>query len=220
MKPQSQHSLNDKTGAVQLRALQERVIQPVGASQTIPVNVRVISATHQNLEEAMVAGTFRQDLYFRLKGIEVQIPPLRNRREDILLLANYFLERTQHQRQANNREFTADAIDALLHHHWPGNVRELEHAILSATTLCEGEFITRQDLGLAHPDNASDETPFVRYFGLPLTEAKNRLVEDFERAAIAAALNESSGNVSAAARHLGMHRQSLQQKMNQLRINR
>lgn len=203
-----------------LRALQERVIQPLGTSQSIRVNVRVISATHQNLEEAIAAGTFRQDLYFRLKGIEVRIPPLRSRREDILLLANYFAERAAHQMQIPVPEFTTDAVEALLSGLWPGNVRELEHCVVAALAMKEGDAVTRRDLGLSRAHDAGQEFRFSNYFDLPLTEARNQLVADFERAAITTALEQNAGNVSAAARQLGIHRQNLQQKITQLEIHR
>jgi len=203
-----------------LRALQERVIQPVGTSQTIPVDVRIISATHQHLEEAISTGTFRQDLYFRLKGIEIHLPPLRSRREDLLLLANHFLERFAQQMQVSVPEFTSDAVDAILSHQWPGNVRELENTILSAMAMREEEAITSRDLGLKKSSAAGEEELFTSYLNLPLTEAKNLLVADFEKVAILAALDKFRGNVSAAARHLGIHRQSLQQKMTQLEIMR
>ncbi|WP_437193355.1 sigma-54-dependent transcriptional regulator [Planctomicrobium sp. SH527] len=203
-----------------LRALQERVIQPVGTSLTIPVDVRVISATHRNLEEAISSGTFRQDLYFRLKGIEIHLPPLRSRREDLLLLANHFLERNAQQMQVSLPEFTSDAVDAILSHQWPGNVRELENTVLAAMAMREGEAITSRDLGLTRSSSAGMDDQFADYLDLPLTEAKNQLVADFERLAINKALDKFQGNVSAAARHLGVHRQSLQQKMSQLDINR
>lgn len=203
-----------------LRALQERVILPVGTTQPVPVDVQVISATHQNLEEAMSAGLFRQDLYFRLKGIELQIPPLRSRREDILLLANHFLERAAARMQAEVPEFTPDAVDALLAHHWPGNVRELEHAVLSALAMSENRSITGSNLGLTRVPAVHLEPSFSQYLNLPLSEARQRLVTDFERLAITTALDQHNGNVSAAARHLGVHRQSLQQKISQLDLNR
>lgn len=203
-----------------LRALQERVIQPVGTSETIPVDVRVISATHRDLEDAISTGAFRQDLYFRLKGVELHLPPLRSRREDLLLLANHFLERCAQQMQVVAPEFTRDAVDAILSHSWPGNVRELENTVLAAMTMREGESITSQDLGLSKSPVATPGELFARYLELPLTEAKNQLIADFESLAIRQALDKFDGNVSAAARHLGIHRQSLQQKMIQLEIHR
>ena len=201
-----------------LRAIQERVIQPVGSSKTVAVDVRIISATHQDLEAAIPEGRFRQDLYFRVRGIELRIPPLRARREDVLLLANYFLERSH--TGASVPVFAADAIDVLLAHTWPGNVRELEQTILAAAAMCQANEIRGVDLPLPHRKANTDPPPFDRLRGLPLTEAKGILIEQFERSAIEAALADNGGNVSAAARQLGLHRQSLQQKMTQWAINR
>jgi DNA-binding NtrC family response regulator len=188
-----------------LRVLQEGVVQPVGSEQSIQTDVRVISATHQNLEQAIEDKLFRQDLYFRLRGIELCIPPLRQRHEDIVLLANHFLGPAQH--------FTADAMSALLQHPWPGNVRELKQRVESATAMAEDERITRSDLGLQVVKEAGAQAHFDRYLELPLTEAKSQLIEEFEALAIERAMQLEAGNISAAARRLGIHRQSLQQKL-------
>ncbi len=200
--------IGDMPAAVQtrlLRVLQEGVVQPVGSEQNIQTDVRVISATHQNLEHAIDEKLFRQDLYFRLRGIELFLPPLRQRQEDILMLAGVFL--------GDQLQFTADAITALLQHTWPGNVRELKQRVESAVAMADGERIDRCDLGLHASAESAGQTPFEKYWDLPLTEAKNLLVEEFEAAAIARALELESGNVSAAARRLGIHRQNLQQKL-------
>ena len=194
-----------------LRALQEQVVQPVGSSQTVPVNVRVVSATHQNLEDSITDGQFRQDLLFRIRGIELAVPALRHRREDIVLLANHFLETN---RDIETKPISPAAIDALLKHNWPGNVRELQQAILGAAAMADSE-IAPIDLGLA-PTTAQPSNDFAELLGLPLTEAKSQLVETFERTAITAALDAHDGNVSAAARQLGIHRQNLQQKIEKL----
>ena len=196
-----------------LRALQERVVQPVGSSRPIAVDVRVVSATHQDLTRAIADGNFRQDLYYRIKGIELFVPPLRSRPEDIVLLASHFLERLPRP-----VPLARDAIARLLTHAWPGNVRELEHVVIGAAAMSADPEITVTDLRL--PTTATTEVglDFGPYLDLPLTEAKERLVEAFERHAIAAALDRQDGNVSAAARELGIHRQSLQQKIAQLGI--
>ena len=201
-----------------LRAIQEHVIQPVGSSKTVAVDVRIISATHQDLEAAISDGRFRQDLYFRVRGIELRIPPLRARREDVLLLANYFLERSFGADSIP--AFGADVTDALLAHPWPGNVRELEQTIVAAAAMCHANEIRSTDLPLPRRGSSAQPQAFDHLRGLPLTEAKGMLIEQFERTAIESALSENAGNISAAARQLGLHRQSLQQKLSQLGINR
>lgn len=193
-----------------LRVLQEGIVQPVGSETGVPVDVRVISATHQDLQQAITDRLFRQDLYFRLRGIELRIPPLRNRQEDILLLAAQFL--------GPERRLSRDATTALLQHAWPGNVRELQHMMQSAAALADDEIISVRELGLSPITPAAASPDFLQYLDLPLTEARERLVNDFERSAIKHALQLESGNVSAAARRLGIHRQSLQQKIKALEI--
>ncbi len=200
-----------------LRALQEREIQRVGSAKPIPVDVRVITATHQDLAVAIEEGRFRQDLYFRIRGIELLVPPLRRRREDIILLASYFLDRLASKTGATP-QLGSHAVDRLLSHHWPGNVRELEQVITSAAVMAEEGQIRVADLGLAGADVQDEPYDFAGLLDLPLTEAKAQLVETFERQAIERALSQHGGNVSAAARQLGIHRQSLQQKMSHLEI--
>jgi DNA-binding NtrC family response regulator len=201
-----------------LRALQEREVQPVGSSRSVHVDVRVITATHQDLEACMSAGEFRQDLFYRIKGIELHIPPLRTRREDVLLLARYFADRSVAVEPAP--EFTPAAINALLAHSWPGNVRELQHAVTNALAFATDGRITESDLGLRPRAKESSPDAFADYRELPFSDAKAKLIEDFERAMIQSALEQHAGNVSAAARQLGIHRQNLQQKMAQLGIER
>mgnify|MGYP000952143875 CR=1 FL=1 len=205
--------IGDMPAAVQtrlLRVLQENVVQPVGSEELVKVDVRVLSATHQDLETAIEEKLFRQDLYYRLRGIELVIPPLRQRQEDILLLANTFV----------NQSLTFDraAITALVDYHWPGNVRELKQRVESASAMCDSKLVTATDLGLVA--TAGNELPlaFESYFELPLSEARERLVENFERMAIERALRDAGNNVSAAARKLGIHRQSLQQKIAKLGV--
>ncbi len=203
--------IGDMPVAVQtrlLRVLQEGIVQPVGSEDGVAVDVRVISATHQDLEQQILDKLFRQDLYFRLRGIELNLPALRHRSEDILLLARRML--------GNQHEFSKNAVAAMLQHPWPGNVRELKQRVESSLAMSDDELISPQDLGLLDSAPAIATESFQAYYDLPLTEAKNRLVEDFERAAIERAIEQESGNVSAAARRLGIHRQNLQLKMKQL----
>lgn len=204
--------IGDMPASVQtrlLRVLQEGVVQPVGSEDEVRVDVRIISATHQDLESAMNEKTFRQDLYFRLRGIELPVAPLRERREDIVLLAQSFLPQ--------DRWLRDDAVQAMMAYLWPGNVRELQQAVSAAVVLSDSERISATELGL-HGNGTQQElsSAFASYALLPLTEGRNRLIEDFERFAITNALEAEFGNVSAAARRLGVHRQNLQQKMKQL----
>ena len=203
-----------------LRALQERMIHPVGAQRPVAVDVRIITATHQDLEQAIIDGGFRQDLFYRLRGVELRVPPLRSRRDDVLVLANHFLDRSCSQSKTPRPEFAPAAIDALLEHSWPGNVRELEQTVIRGLTMCEGAWIQPLDLGLSITREPRGLSPFSEYLGMPLSEAKSQVVEELERTMISAALQQSSGNISEAARLLGMHRQSLQQKMAQLGIRK
>lgn len=200
-----------------LRSLQERQIQPLGCSESIAVDVRIISATHQDLNNAISEGEFRQDLYYRIKGIELNAPPLRKRKEDILLLARYFLNSLELNPVPH---LSDEAATALLNYHWPGNVRELQQIILAAGTMAEHICINSEDLNLPEGSSPTTGLNFDSLQGLPLSEAKNQLVSWFEKQAIETALVQSQGNVSAAARQLGIHRQSLQQKMQQLGIQR
>ncbi|MCP4508837.1 MAG: sigma-54-dependent Fis family transcriptional regulator [Fuerstiella sp.] len=196
-----------------LRVLQEGIVQPIGTEECIKVDVRIVSATHQDLDQAVTDRAFRQDLFFRLKGIELFIPPLRNRHEDILLLAKEFLAANAGSADV---VLSHETVAAMLQHTWPGNVRELQQMVSAAAALCEGDVIHPADVGLAPTRSKADDTAFERYLDLPLTEARNQLVETFERLMIERSLQMESGNVSAAARRLGIHRQSLQQKMKQM----
>lgn len=207
------------TQAKILRALQERAVQRVGSTQSIAVDVRIITATHQDLEQAISDGRFRRDLYFRIRGIELSAPALRRRQEDILFLARHFLEKFAAAKNGRLR-LSAAATDRLLAHSWPGNVRELEQVIRAAAAMAASEEIRPGDLGLPGNAATTDGEPndFEALLELPLTEAKSRLVERFERYAITRALERNDGNISAAARDLGVHRQSLQQKLAALGI--
>lgn len=201
-----------------LRVLEERVLQPVGSPRAVPVDVRVISATHQDLPAAIEEGHFRRDLYFRIRGVELRAPPLRARRDDIVPLAEHFLQAAREEMRATgpSEGFSPAAVDRLLAYDWPGNVRELGQAVRSAAAMATGEWIEAADFAIGPASPIGEALEWENLLGRPLSEAKAELVEKFERIAIARALAASAGNISAAARNLGMHRQSLQQKMTQL----
>lgn len=207
--------------AKMLRVLQERIVQRVGSSKEIRIDVRVISATHQDLHAAIIDGLFRQDLLYRIRGVEVVIPPLRSRPQDIGLLAEFFLDRLIQSGATKAMRLSTEAMEVMLRYSWPGNVRELEHVITAAASLSTQSPLTPSDLAISTSTATEDQhlaSDFKSLEGLPLTEAKAKLVDAFERHAITSALRASEGNISAAARSLGIHRQNLQQKMAQLNI--
>lgn len=185
-----------------LRFLQERVIERLGGRGEIPVDVRVIGATHQNLENLIQAGSFRQDLYYRLSEISVTIPPLRERQGDAALLAHAFLEKFSTQQNRSLKGFTADAIETIEAYPWPGNVREMENVIKRAVIMAEGTQITAQDLGLKGGSAESE----------PLNLRQVR--EEADRRAVIRALGRTNGNIVQAAELLGVSRPTLYDLIN------
>ena len=190
-----------------LRVLEQREITRVGGVRCIPVDTRLVVATNRNLDEEVAGGRFRQDLYFRLKVITVLLPPLRERGEDILLLADAFLERARKEHGQRIEGFTREAREALLRHRWEGNVRELDHRIEQAVILSDEPRLSSEALQL---DRATDE-PFK-----PLEYARNQ----FERQYVVRALGQNGYNVSRTARVLGFSRQHLQNLMKKHNIRR
>ena len=180
-----------------LRFLQERVIERVGGREEIPVDVRIICATHQNLPKLVKEGAFREDLYYRISEITIDIPPLREREGDALVLARSFLERFNQELGCNIKGFDKEAIQAIETHDWPGNVREMESRIKRAAILADGKYITVDDLGLGTPN---EEAP-------PLNLKQVR--EEAERKAIRRALSYTGNNISEAAKTLGITRPTL-----------
>ena len=187
-----------------LRFLQERVIERLGGRGEIPVDVRIVCATHRDLAEMIREGSFREDLYYRLSEMAVAIPPLRERPGDAVLLAKAFLERYAKDMGRNIRGFTADALGALESHPWPGNVREMENLIKRATIMADGNQIAASDLGL----NAGQTAPQL----LNLRQAR----ENAEKQAISQALTRSEGNIAQAAELLGITRPTLYDLMGKI----
>jgi len=177
-----------------LRFLQERIIVRVGGRQEIPVDVRVVSATHQNLEELIEQGSFREDLYYRLSEISIQIPPLRERQGEAAVIANAFLGKEVKQQKKGNLSFSNDAIAAINAYEWPGNVRELANRIKRAVIMADGKQVTAQ--GLELDETETDTFPFN------LREVR----EQAESQALLRALGQARGNVSHAANLLGITR--------------
>jgi DNA-binding NtrC family response regulator len=199
-----------------LRVLQEGEFLRVGDTQPGRVNVRVIAATNRDLKKAIVEKTFREDLYYRLNVIPVELPPLRKRKEDIPLLVEHFIEK--HGAKAGDRKVSGiskEAMQAVMNYHFPGNVRELENTIEYAIAFSSGPLIDREDLPRYILENRklTEEARSIPL--MPLREAKSQ----FEKSLIMAALIESEGNISEAARLLNIHRQNLQQKIRLLGID-
>jgi two-component system NtrC family response regulator len=184
-----------------LRFLQERVIERVGGRQEIPVDVRVVCATHRNLRERITEGVFREDLFYRLSEMIVNIPPLRERAGDTELLAHAFVQRFA---KTNGRErllLSDDALDAIAHHTWPGNVRELENAIKRAVIMADEDMIRAEDLGLQPPDDP-------QMFNL------RQVRDEAEKQAVLKVMARCDGNIVKAAELLGISRPTLYDLLN------
>ena len=197
-----------------LRAIQERKFKRVGGEAEVAVDVRVICATHQDLDELVRKGRFRQDLFYRVNALTIEVPPLRRRDQDIPELAEHFLCRTCRHQKRNPARFTPDALSVLQRHAWPGNVRELEHAVERAILLSEGETIHSNHLppALLLPETADERTP----------ESGNLIeaVENVERSMILAALERTGWVKARAARALGITERMISYKMLSLGIRR
>jgi len=187
-----------------LRAIQERAIKPVGGLEEMPVDVRILSATHKSLEHEVAAGHFRQDLYYRLNVIKLKVPPLRERREDIPVLAAHFLGRHGRRYRKDFNGFTDDALQALLQYAWPGNVRELDHVVERAVLLGGGRRIAAADLA-CRPAPAG-----------PAPDALS--LEAMERLLIQKAMERCGGNAEAAAAALGLSRSAMYRRLQKHRL--
>ena len=186
-----------------LRFLQERVIERLGGRGEIPVDVRVVCATHQDLPALVQTGEFREDLYYRISEITIRIPPLREREGDALLLARTFLDRYGEQHRRNLKGFAQDAVAAIEAHAWPGNVRELENKMKRAVIMAEGNRITAEELELSVVEGET-------VLDLNLREVR----EAAERTAVQRAMSLYNGNISQAAEALGVSRPTMYDLMN------
>ena len=195
-----------------LRALESGEVMRVGGTKTTRVDVRVIAATNRPLDEMVADGRFREDLLYRLKVISLALPPLRDRRFDVPLLANHFLHLFAERHRLPARRISDEASEILLHHDWPGNVRELRNVIEGALVMADGVEICPCDL----PASLINRRPLhavsimEQSADLPFVEARERALREFDRAFLGAALARHGGNIARTARALGLHRQSLQ----------
>jgi DNA-binding NtrC family response regulator len=207
-----------ETQAKLLRALQEKEFERVGGNQPIRVDVRVLAATNQDLEAGVREGRFREDLYYRLRVIELTIPPLHERREDIPLLVEHFLGHAASRFGREVKPLTEEALRACVGHRWKGNVRELRSSLEQALLLATGLEITSNDLFGADGNHTVSPPGIHIPEGMSFRDAKARLVESFEREFLLEALRRHAGNISKAAEVVGMYRQNFQQKMRELGI--
>jgi len=192
-------SLNMQTKI--LNVLQERHIIPLGSNRVVPIDIRLICATNRNLEKMVMEGLFRQDLLFRINTIQIDLPPLRERGNDIDLMAGYFLDKFSVKYSRGQMKLTKDSLNALKQYSWPGNIRELEHSIEKAVILSEGKMIIADDLFLK-------KFPFQH----PATDIPLSF-DDYEKDILRKALLRNLGNLSIAAKELGITRQTIYNKM-------
>ena len=186
-----------------LRFLQERVIERVGGRRTISIDVRIVSATHQNLRQKIEAGEFREDLFYRIAQLTIEIPPLRERNDDAIALAYGFLKKFSRESKRSLRGYTGEALSAIRHYAWPGNVRELENKVKRAIIIADGSLVSAADMDLVA---RSEEQP------LPTVEEARK---EAEIAVVRRALLVANGNVSQAARFLEISRPTLYDLMKQ-----
>ena len=191
-----------------LRFLQERVIERVGGRQEIPVDIRVIGATHRNITEMVSCNEFREDLYYRLSEIIITIPPLKARSADSILIARSFLQKYVSIHNSKVKGFTNEAIQAMEKYEWPGNVRELENKVKRAVIMADSPYVSQQELGLDDPSSAE------------LTVNLRLIRENAERNAIIRALNASDYNITVAADILGITRPTLYDLMKKLNLEK
>lgn len=192
-----------------LRVIQEREFERLGGTKTLKVDVRLIAATNRDLRAALEEGTFRQDLYYRLNVVAIDIPPLREHKEDIPALANFFVQRFAAQSNKTITGISPEAIERLMQFHWPGNVRELENVLERSITFAAGPLLTAADIRLdrpAHPANAAPVLP------------EGMTLDQWEQEIIREALRRANGNKSAAARALGLSRNALRYRLSQMGV--
>ena len=209
-----------------LRALEERRIERLGGNESIPVDVRIVSATHRPLEQEIAHGNFRADLFYRLRVVTIEIAPLRERREDIPVLAETFLHLAAERYELPRRPLSQAALRRLVEYEWPGNVRELKNTIDRAVIMAEGDEVDTRDLADEIPTGLPANAIMAGDEGengalhVPFTADFREDRREFERRYITRCLEYTQGNVTRAAEILAMHRQSLQHKLRQLGLGR
>jgi DNA-binding NtrC family response regulator len=186
--------------AKMLAAIQNREIQRVGSSKPVPVDIRIICATNKNLEEMVKEGLFREDLLYRINTIQIEVPPLRDRGDDIMVLAEYYLGKYATRYEKRGLRINQAAQEKLLRYHWPGNIRELRHTMEKAVILSESPVLAPADF-------------FLKTMGSPPIHGEQMTLEEMEKRMIVSSLENSGGNLSRAAESLGITRQTLYNKV-------
>jgi len=197
-----------------LRALQEGEVRPVGSSHSIKVNTRIIAITNQDLEKKIRTGRFREDLFYRLNVLPLHTPPLRERREDIPLLATHFLSQTCQEINVPEKSFAPEVMESLCRRDWPGNVRQLQNTVRRMAVFSRGRVVKHDYPGFDETENQAGGQGL-----LPYNEAKNAMMQSFARQYVTDLLQRNKGNVSEAARHSGLERASLQKILRRLEID-
>jgi Nif-specific regulatory protein len=203
--------INLNTQIKLLRVLQEREFERLGGTETIKSNVRLLAATNKDLEKAIADGTFREDLYYRLNVFTIFVPPLRERKADLLLLADHFLEKLSHEHHKIIKRISTPAIDMLMSYHWPGNVRELENVLERAVLVCDGQVI--------HAHHLPPSLQTAESSGTVTRVSLREAVEAYEKDIIQDTLKTTRGNRAKAARLLDTTERVLNYKVRQLAID-
>ena len=214
-----------------LRAIQEKEFERVGGTRTIKVDVRIIAATNKDLEKEVEKGNFREDLFYRLNVVNISIPPLRQRKDDILLLANYFLKKFCTQNNKKIFRLEKKVEQALINYSWPGNVRELENLMERLSILCDNETVTLEDLpskilnNSIYRDDTKMKSPVFEEFTYPTLDTLKKLnmnlkqlLEEIENRLLVEALEKSKGVKNRAAQLLGLKRTTLIEKLKKKKI--
>jgi DNA-binding NtrC family response regulator len=202
-----------------LRVLQERRFERVGGTESIEVDVRVIAATNRSLLRLVKEGTFREDLYYRLNVVKIDLPPLRDRPEDIPLLATHFGQKYARPGEAP-KQISPQAMEVLLHYRWPGNIRELENAIERASVTTRDDTIRPENLPTEVVTPAAPKTPYTIDLSRPLPDVIRDMTAEIEQQYIRKALKRSHGNIGRTARICGLSRRSISAKISEYQINK
>jgi two-component system NtrC family response regulator len=201
-----------------LRVIQERSFERLGNNKTVSIDIRLICATNRNLTEMVQQGKFREDLFYRLNVVQLHLPPLRERRDDIPLLAHQFLQRFAHQFNQKARRFSQEALQTLEEHSWPGNVRELENVVQRAVVLSEGQTVDVAQLPATLRQGRVVPAPTEGREAAPLSRSYEDEVRRFKRSLVVRALRESGWRKAECARNLGVARGYLHRLINLLGI--